>query len=219
MKMKQSTFKLAGVLLVLVLVTSCFVGSTFAKYTTSQWGQDAARVAKFGVTISTDGNMFNQEYATNDAGVSGTIANSVVSTSSDVIAPGTKGDLVSIALSGTPEVAVRVDYSANVLIDNWTAADGSYYCPLEIKIGDEAINGNAFESGEAFANEIKKKIELYSGTYAAGTDLGVKGTPSGSWSWSFEGDNAKDTQLGNKAATGTAATINLTVTTTVTQID
>lgn len=95
MKKKRSAFKLAGMLLVLVLVTSCFVGSTFAKYTTSNWGQDGARVAKFGVNITTDGNMFNKEYATKDSTVSGTIAKSVVSTQ-DVITPGTSGNLVRI---------------------------------------------------------------------------------------------------------------------------
>lgn len=218
MKKKRSTFKLAGMLLVLVLVTSCFVGSTFAKYTTSQWGQDAARVAKFGVTITADGNMFNQEYTTNDSNVSGTIANSVVSTQ-DVIAPGTSGNLVSIGLSGTPEVAVKVTYVADVTLGNWTTKSGKYYCPLEIKIGDDTLKGTAFESADAFAQEIKAKVAAYSATYEAGTDLSattVK-TPSGSWSWPFEsGKDAEDTELGNAAD---AASINLKVTTTVTQID
>ena len=35
---KNHTLKLAGILLALVLVTSCFVGGTFAKYVTSGTG-------------------------------------------------------------------------------------------------------------------------------------------------------------------------------------
>lgn len=216
MKKKRSTFKLAGMLLVLVLVTSCFVGSTFAKYTTSQWGQDSARVAKFGVTITADGNMFNQEYTTNDSNVSGTIANSVVSTQ-DVIAPGTSGNLVSIGLSGTPEVAVKVTYVADVTLENWTTKRGEYYCPLEIKIGDDTLKGTAFESADAFAQAIKDKVAAYSATYETGKDLATVTKLTGSWSWPFEsGKDAEDTALGNAAD---AASINLKVTTTVTQID
>ena len=51
---KNHTLKLAGILLALVLVTSCFVGGTFAKYVTEGTGSDSARVAKFGVTVTAD---------------------------------------------------------------------------------------------------------------------------------------------------------------------
>ena len=44
--------------------------------------------------------------------------------------------------------------------------------------------------------------------------------PAISWKWAFEGnDNVKDTYLGDQAAAGNAATISLSVTATVTQID
>ena len=56
--------RVAGLLLALVLVTSCFVGGTFAKYVTSGGGTDHARVAKFGVTVKATGNdtMFATQY-------------------------------------------------------------------------------------------------------------------------------------------------------------
>ena len=41
--------KLAALLLVLTLVTTCFVSGTFAKYVSEGEGEDAARVAKWGI--------------------------------------------------------------------------------------------------------------------------------------------------------------------------
>ena len=50
--------RVAGLLLALVLVTSCFVGGTFAKYVTGNYGEDNARVAKFGVAVQGTSDMF-----------------------------------------------------------------------------------------------------------------------------------------------------------------
>lgn len=223
----NSTFKLAGILLALVLVTSCFVGSTFAKYVTSETGTDSARVAKFGVTITANGTTFADTYATDDANVVAAIANSVVSTEK-VIAPGTKGDMVSATITGTPEVAVEVKYEATVeLGDNWKDSTGAYYCPLEITITGDGepvtLKGTDYESADAFEAAIKEKIDEYKKNYAAGTDLSAVETVKPiavSWAWAFEGnDDVKDTYLGDQAAAGSAATISLEIKTTVTQID
>ena len=61
---KHWTLRAAGLLFALVLITSCFVGGTFAKYVTSGYGHESARVAKFGVTMSvaTD-TAFKQNYS------------------------------------------------------------------------------------------------------------------------------------------------------------
>lgn len=42
---KNKAMRTAALLLVLVLMTSCFVGGTFAKYTTTASGSESARVA------------------------------------------------------------------------------------------------------------------------------------------------------------------------------
>ena len=114
---KNHTLKLAGILLALVLVTSCFVGGTFAKYVTEGTGSDSARVAKFGVKVTANGSTFANAYATDDNTVTG-IANSVVSSeeTKNVVAPGTSGNMVSMTLAGTPEVAVNVKYAATVTL-------------------------------------------------------------------------------------------------------
>ena len=220
--------KAAGALLVLVLVTSCFVGSTFAKYTTAGTGSDSARVAKFGVSIEANGSTFAKEYATDDEHVAGTITKSVVSTE-NVIAPGTKGEMARMAISGTPEVAVQVNYNASVtLSDNWKDAQGNFYCPLQIKIGTATIDGHTFTSKDAFIQAIEAEISSFSASYEPNTNLstitaaGSQLAPSVSWEWPFSvsaENDVKDTHLGDQAAAGNAASILLQVTTTVTQID
>lgn len=231
---KNHTLKLAGILLALVLVTSCFVGGTFAKYVTEGTGSDSARVAKFGVKVTANGSTFANAYATDDNTVTG-IANSVVSSeeTKNVVAPGTSGNMVSMTLAGTPEVAVNVKYAATVTLKNWVykaneSATEEFYCPLVITVNGEDIKGLNYPSDTDFKNAIETKINAYSNNYAAKTSLGEKSNDSlkVSWAWAFE-DNAadatqtdvKDTYLGDQAAKGNAATIALEVVTTVTQID
>lgn len=235
-KKKNVLMRSAGLLLVLVLVTSCFVGSTFAKYTVGGRGDDTARVAKFGVTVTANGSTFAKEYATDDKSA-GAIANSVASTE-NVVAPGTKKEgFVAATITGTPEVAVRVSYkldAADLTIENWNLADGSFYCPLVFRI-KAADGGNTVISGTGFTdvNEMKaalvNAVAAYTKDYAPGTDLSGQAadTLTISWEWPFEtgtdtekpANNVKDTYLGDQAAAGHAATVSLTLATTVTQID
>ena len=215
---KTKLMRAALLLLVLTLVTSCFVGGTFAKYTTRAEGSDTARVAKWGVEITANGATFANKYATDTGNVVGTIANSVVSANADkVIAPGTKGNMVGMTITGTPEVAVSVNYAANFKVEGWTV-DDKFYCPLQIKVGSTMIDGVKFNNAVAFENAVNTEISTYNKNYAAGTDLSTASvtTPSVSWEWPFSVDDTKDTALGNLPI---APTVSLEVTTTVTQID
>lgn len=238
-KKKNVLMRSAGLLLVLVLVTSCFVGSTFAKYTVGGKGTDTARVAKFGVTITAEGTMFAEEYATDDENVKEIITKSVVSTEK-VVAPGTKGNMSSIVLAGKPEVAVRVEYKVNTFkLTGWQTGDdaaATEYCPLVFTVGDKTykIGDTGIDTVDKLEAAVKNAIEGCSQNYEANTDLSTANTnvkvPSVSWAWAFQGaDNgasttayqtdAKDTKLGDRAAEGNAATVTLEIATTVTQID
>ena len=225
-KKKNVLMRSAGLLLVLVLVTSCFVGSTFAKYTVGGKGTDTARVAKFGVTITAEGTMFAEEYATDDGDVKEIISKSVVSTEK-VVAPGTKGNMSSIVLKGKPEVAVRVEYKVNTFeLTGWQTGDDAAtteYCPLVFTVGTASykIGDAGITSVSDLQDKVKAAITAYSKDYEANTDLSGVGTDSlkVSWAWAFEGDDAKDTALGSRAAEDKAATVELEITTTVTQID
>ena len=224
---KMNTTKLMAVLVALCLITSTFVGSTLAKYVTDGTANDTARVAKWGVTVTSvnaaDSTMFKKEYAKDDNTFT-LAANTVVSTTDDVIAPGTKGDLADVVVAGTPEVAVRVTYEPTLTLTGWEV-DSNEYCPLVIKVEEteykiDGVNiNNIAELKQAVEDAIKacKNDYVANEAIAYGTDA-----PTVSWSWPFSTsaeNDVKDTALGNEAASGTAATIELTIRTVATQID
>ena len=207
---KNNTMRVAAGLGIAALLSTCLVSGTYAKYVTSGDSTDTARVAKFGVTVTgTDNSLFDQTYD-----------NTVKSGDEwNVVAPGTKGELKAVALDGTPEVDVKVTNEATVSLTGWTV-DGAYYCPLEVKVGDDTLKGSAYTSAADFEKAIKEAVDGTTAVYKAGTALATNGCPTISWEWKFEGnDDAKDTKLGDAAAADNAAKVNISVTTTVTQID
>lgn len=220
---KNRTLRVGVLLLALTLITSCFVGGTFAKYTTYGNGNDAARVAKFGVVVTAEGSTFADKYVKDDETFT-LAANSVVSFNGDkVVAPGTKGNMATTTITGTPEVAVRVTYEATFDLKGWKLGE-TYYCPLVITIGDgedaKVIDGADYSTDLAgFKNAVEAAINAYSKDYKANEDLATAEGPALSWKWPFAVNDALDTALGNQAAAGAASEVELTVKTTVTQID
>ena len=81
--------KLASAMVILCLITTCAISTTFAKYTTGGSVDDTARVAKWGVEVTMDGDpMFSNTYAGGPNGIS-------VSATENVVAPGTSSSEVS----------------------------------------------------------------------------------------------------------------------------
>lgn len=220
---KNVMMRVASALLVAVLLSTCAISGTFAKYVTTASGTDTARVAKWGVTITANGTTFAEEYDTDDGAF--TEAKSVISTEK-VVAPGTNGNMTSMTLAGTPEVAVRVTYTADIDIsDNWLAGTPSqFYFPIIVYINGVAYSaeGTGCADANAFETYLENKIAAYSNDYPAGTNLSTVTGDSLeiTWEWPFEtGNDNLDTDLGNQAAAANPATITVTVNTTVTQID
>ncbi len=217
-KRSSMMVRLVAVLAVTMMFTMCFVGGTFAKYVTSYSAGDNASVAKWGVSITGTGDLFKDVYTSD----SSFVGNTVVSTA-DVVAPGTSGDMAAFAISGTPEVAVNVAFTGTLeLGDKWVDSTSAYYCPIEITVGSTTFKGTSYASASEFEEAVNTKIATYTKDYAAGTNLSTisSDAPAISWEWAFEGnDDVKDTYLGKQAAAGNAATISLSVTVTVTQID
>lgn len=219
---KHWTLRAAGLLFALVLITSCFVGGTFAKYVKSVSGTQLARVARFGVEITAEDNTaFNTTYATYASGLS-VGANSVISSDGHkVVAPGTgEDDAVTFSITGTPEVAVRVKLAMkeeeimDVFLKNGTYPDLTTAAPddefnlaepyhpivFTLKKGDtELASGTISKINEYLATTLSKD-------YEAGTDLStVFGTYTLSWEWAFEDagiakKDQADTLLGVLAA-------------------
>ena len=213
---KNVMMRVASALLVAVLMTTCAISGTFAKYTTTQSGSDSARVAKWGVVITANGETF----ATSEEGtVNAVTANTVLSADTDnVVAPGMSGSMAKMTIAGTPEVAVKVTYAANLELANWEV-EGVYYCPIVIKVGATSYAGKDYSSMAEFETAVENAIKAYTAEYEAGEDLSANTAvaPDVSWSWAYYVDDNTD-ELDTKLA-ATSATIALTVTTTVTQID
>lgn len=231
---KNAMMRVASIMLVLVLMTSSVISGTFAKYVTSGTGTDSARVAKWGVTVVSNGEMFGKHYnGTTDDSIALVYTGSVESQGaipggglSKVVAPGTKGDMVAVELAGVPEVAVKVTYSADMTLNGWKI-DDEEYCPLYVYVNGLGYNcGDSLQITDLEA-AVEAAVAAYSVSYPAGTDLSRVGADALriSWEWPYETYkdgvlcDAQDTALGDATAAGYPSTIEIEVTTTVTQID
>ncbi len=157
---KNWTMRVALLVVALTLITSCFVGGTFAKYVTGASYEDTARVAKFGVLLTIDGEGFATEYATDDTSYKGEVT---VKAEEKVVAPGTPAGLrdyattgddetqgdkreaeaaetlgITFGITGTPEVAVRIaiEFGENfkdVVLPAGTYTDYTQLVPFELE--------------------------------------------------------------------------------------
>ncbi|MBQ7035660.1 MAG: hypothetical protein IJN34_07990 [Clostridia bacterium] len=108
---KNKMMRVASALLVAVLLTTSVISGTYAKYTTAEEAGDTARVAKWGVGITTSGTLFAEQYKdapianASDDSITVQVANHADATTDNVVAPGTKNeDGITFTLTGTPEV-------------------------------------------------------------------------------------------------------------------
>ena len=227
--MKKNIFmRLACVVLVLTLLSTCVISGTFAKYVTSGNGSDEARVAKWGVKISTDGTMFGDAYKD---GVVDYVADESVDTitveadteGTNVVAPGTNGTLAAYDISGTPEVDTEVTYTADLTLTGWEV-DGAVYCPIVFNVNGTEIKIDATNDTTAKLEEaVEAAIVGATQKYHTNDDLSaVEDDLVVTWAWEYYVDAAtdvKDTALGDAAADGNAATIALTTSATITQLN
>lgn len=167
--MKNNKFlRLAAGLFVLCLITTSAISGTFAKYATGDSGNDTARVAKWGVEISTSGTLFGTDYAANDATEnkdSIVLSSTNVASAGDdnVVAPGTKNFTgFQVKVTGNPEVAYELDASTDAAFneDIYLAA-GDYGVMVEVHGVNDATD---------MTNLFKKDGADYvaAGTYVAG---------------------------------------------------
>lgn len=227
---KNVMMRVAAVLLVCVLASTCGISGTFAKYVTDGTSTDTARVAKFGVEVTGSNDIFNKWYTTHDTSLTSAEqaivgANSVVSSNADnLLAPGTNGHLANFGITGTPEVAVRVTYAlTSWTATGWTTTGTDVYFPIIFTVNGTDYYIGDTESIADFMTRVQNAIAESTEVYAAGTDLSTQYNTdlSVSWRWNFEGGSwayqtdAKDTVLGNA---GTAI-FSMTITATVEQVD
>ena len=222
---KNRMMRLASILLVFVLLTSCVISGTFAKYTTEITNNDSARVARWGFTgVNEDiaiTDLFVASYDNDDE-------DTTVFSSDNVIAPGTSNSATFqfkyTAADGAtaPEVAYSVvieahdsTCNASIIANNnirWavtkTADLDSGTTPdwLEWEYFLDAIEALAYVDG---SNE-----------YAPGDLPPIADEYTIEWKWDFEteDDNDQDKQ---DTAMGNAGDLNVEIIITInaTQID
>ena len=206
--MKRNTIlRVSAILLVLTLLSTCVISGTFAKYTTSTKANDDARIAKWGVVVEATAEAFTE----ND---DDTVISFV--SGENVLAPGTDGNLCGLTITGQPEVAVKIDATAELELTDW-AVDSAYYCPLVITVGTTEFKGNDYADAEAFEKAVEDAIVAEIAVASVDPNTDLADAVAVTWAWAYEGnDDVKDTALGNAAA---PATISIAVSVTVTQID
>lgn len=133
---KNKMMRMAGVLLIAVLLTTSIISGTFAKYVTSDSVKDQARVAKFGVVVAGEGSLFAKSYfnaeetdgnepgeTVKDNKAMGFETLTVETSNGDkLVAPGTKNeDGMTISVTGTPEVDVLVTINFSDVVDVFLA--------------------------------------------------------------------------------------------------
>ncbi|MBQ2062339.1 MAG: hypothetical protein II458_06650 [Oscillospiraceae bacterium] len=123
---KNRVMRVFSLLLALTLISTCAISGTFAKYVTKAEGEDQARVAKWGILLTMEGDkMFAPEYEADDTtfeSQDGTKMSVRVDPNydgdiKDLVAPGTTNDGFKASIVGQPEVAVR--YTLHIDSD-WT---------------------------------------------------------------------------------------------------
>ncbi len=241
--------RVASILLVVVLLSTCAISATFAKYITTDSAGDSARVAKWGVTLAATGDTAFADGYKDAAG--GNIADDTLTATTTtvltsgaegdaLVAPGTKGDLGSFSIAGDPEVDVKIDYAIEFeLGDNWKVAEDAFYCPLVITVNGTAIKqSETINTAEAFEIAVEDAIATElgmtavadgSGAYTKNVDADkdaetkLDDSVTITWEWAIgASDDATDATNVNDTFLGdaeTAATVSFSITGTVTQID
>ena len=217
--MKINTTRMIAILGSLCLVTSSFVGSTLAKYTTQVSGNDTARVAKFGVELTADSNLFKQSYdETGSITVLSDDADDDATRNGRVIAPGTSGVATLFTIDGAPEVTVdvKVSLSDPTALTMATLPAGTYndYTTLVDSDNDGDVDANDVMTTFTLTEDYKPvkwtlkhddTTVLYNvnldaiETYFAGISKvynvednsfdAINGDYELSWTWAYEGVN------------------------------
>ena len=158
---KNKMMRIASILMVATLITTCAISGTFAKYVTKAEGSDSARVAKWGIVLALNaGEVFAKEYAPSkthqDTGADA-YAGLAVKAEEKVVAPGTSseevGKTITASVKGTPEVATHYEIKIADIKDVVLPAGEDYVDYTELVKADDGTYGytNTFTLDKDYA--------------------------------------------------------------------
>ena len=194
---KNVMMRVASILLVAVLLTTCAISGTFAKYVATTTGTDSARVAKWDMKIN--GTSFNTATFTFD--LFNTIKDSdlttnesdIVPADGQIIAPGTSGNF-DLVITNASEVTAKFWFAftsvetANIPIEYQIVPEGDVLDPAGWT-EDVTDLDKAYASAQTIAVAGQTTFKVY-------------------WRWVFDGDDGYDTSLGvNGNATVTVTVV------------
>ncbi len=224
---KNNMMRLASVLLVLVLLTTCAISGTFAKYVSTSTSNDAARVAYWGFGKAAAINITDLFLTAYDG-------NGDLSVNSEngegLIAPGTTNNEdfsfawvgnTDAAISKGPEVAYEFKVEVDATCDDLIKANDNiewYLDNEKCTDFDDMVAKIKALSGDANGTKIYGPGELPD-AFKAGTSHNIK------WNWVFfnsDADDTRDTTMGNANtldATGELDDVSIEITITATQVN
>ena len=190
--------RLASVLLVAVLMTTCAISGTFAKYVSEGTATATAKVAKWSIMVE------GQDIAVDNSTIAFDLAetwtdfdgSAEVDVAHKLLAPGTKGSF-DFAIQNT--AAVNVKYSIT-LTEALSAVPAGYN---EADFPVEYSTDNAHWSAD-----------IADAVAAGAINMGDSATITVYWRWAFAGNDTTDTAFGV-----TAPTVTITATIVVEQVD
>lgn len=178
--MKNSiTKRTIFLLVVLILVTTCIISVTYAKYVSTDVATVDTDVAKWsfsveGVDVSKTQtftfDLFNTIHYLDTGGETGHL------TQLNLLAPGTKGSFV-VDLNNTSDVEAMCDFSLSIAYAN--LPDGAAKIPLEFSFNGSTYSENPTYTETPIASGATKAVTVYWRWPASGyssTDKLLQGT-------------------------------------------
>lgn len=195
--------KVVLVLALIAVIAIIALSGTYARYVSTSTGTDKARVAHWKVNATNEvSNLFADSY-THVVGKDG---------DTSVIAPGTSGTY-TFSITGSVETDYKLKINATGTDDINGAVTG--YSPIKYTFQKNSETAKTGLTFDALLSEINK-IDDGTTTHTAGslpTDTYTIG-----WAWAIDGDDAKDTELGNLVSTSDK-TVSLSVEVSATQVN
>lgn len=187
--------RLVAVLAVTMMFTMCFVGGTFAKYTSSATGTDSATVAKWDIKVGGTNIVTNDSFTFN---LFDTINDSDLTSPETDMSPA-DGTIIAPGTSGQFEIEIKNDSEVNAKYAIDFSVTNEKSIPVQF-----SLDGTNWYYG----------IDLLDISSTA-INMGVSNSVVVRWKWDFYGDDNADTNLGKEGT----ATITVSAKVTATQVD
>ena len=187
--------RIVAILAVTMMFTLCFVGGTFAKYTSSSTGTDSATVAKWDIKVNSV-NIATTDTFTFD--LFKTITDSDLSSAETDMDP-VDGTIIAPGTSGKFDIVIKNDSQVNATYAIDYSVTNTNSIPVQF-----SVDGTTWKTD---INDLD--------VTGVAIDMGATTTVTVQWKWIFDGDDVIDTNLGSAAT----ATLKVDAKVTATQVD